>query len=456
VKLWGSEQLLKLVRKQARRINELLGELERLNAQNRRRRKKKRGQPAPPKDAPAPPAYRKPPTDAEITRRVNVPVTDDVCPQCGGELGETTLEDAYCTDIPKVPEPTVTHYRVQVRTCCKCRRRVRGRHPDVALDQHGATAHRVGDRAMAAAHWLHFDAGVPQRKVPVILQELTGIEVTQGALAQDAEKRAEQLEADYQETKEELRHSEVVNTDDTGWRVQGEKAQLMVFADERRTLYQIRRQHTNEEVRQVIPETYEGVLGTDRGKSYDAKPLLGVKQQKCQFHLLSNVHEVLDEKEGAARNFGQDLKELSQQGIALWNQYKDGTLSLESYLEHGQELLGRIDAHLRPRQLGDADNQRLLDGLRPHHERGNLFRFLTDPRIAPTNNLAERELRPQVIARKVSGGSKNWAGASTRERLVTITRTEHRMNPRGAVEAIYQRFRAARLRKQGQPSQPTA
>ena len=71
-----------------------------------------------------------------------------------------------------------------------------------------------------------------------------------------------------------------------------------------------------------------------------------------------------------------------------------------------------IDYHLRPRQLSDADNQCLLNELGRHHERGNLLRFLHDSiNVTPTNNAAERALRPAVIARKVSQCSKTKPGA---------------------------------------------
>ena len=62
-----------------------------------------------------------------------------------------------------------------------------------------------------------------------------------------------------------------------------------------------------------------------------------------------------------------------------------------------------ISWQLRPRELSDRDNQRLLNELGRHHERGNLLRFLYEPQtLEPTNNAAERALRPAVIARKVS------------------------------------------------------
>ena len=105
-----------------------------------------------------------------------------------------------------------------------------------------------------------------------------------------------------------MKEQEVINTDDTGWRVGGQAAQLMVFESEPITLYQIRARHRNEEVREVIGDHYEGTLCTDRGKSYDAKALAETKQQKCLSHILRSIDEVLEIKRGAGRLFGAVLK----------------------------------------------------------------------------------------------------------------------------------------------------
>jgi hypothetical protein len=68
----------------------------------------------------------------------------------------------------------------------------------------------------------------------------------------------------------------------------------------------------------------------------------------------------------------------------------------------------------------DSDNQRLLDDLRWRHARGDLLRFLDDPRIEPTNNRTERALRPAVIACKVSQCSKSSAVAEAFAAFVSV------------------------------------
>lgn len=92
-----------------------------------------------------------------------------------------------------------------------------------------------------------------------------------------------------------------MHTDDTGWRVGGERAYLMAFETEESTVYtvyRVRARHRNEEVREVVPSDYGGVMVTDRGRCYDARALSGVKQQNCLAHVLRSVSEVVQTKTG--------------------------------------------------------------------------------------------------------------------------------------------------------------
>lgn len=204
-------------------------------------------------------SFRQAPLPEAITEpSVEVPVTLNSCPGCGSRLAEERVDLAYITELPPLPRPRVTQYRVWVCRCTKCGRRVRGEHPDLAPDQYGATAHRVGPRAMAAAHALHYQVGIPVRKVPLVLELLTGMELTQGAITQDALRRANgRVGQKYQELRAGVQESTVVYTDDTGWKVGGEKAHLMAFDTDQATVYQVRPRHRHQEVQEVVSRSYE-------------------------------------------------------------------------------------------------------------------------------------------------------------------------------------------------------
>lgn len=388
--------------------------------------------------------YRGMPAPEAITEAVvEVKVEEEGCPACRGELEQVRVEMAYRTEIPVEVKPEVTAYRIEVCRCRKCGQEVRGKHPEVAKDQRGATAHRMGERVMAVAHTLHYEYGIPLRKVPGIMKEMTGVAVTQGALTQDAQRRAKgEIGVAYQELRAGVKESRQVHTDDTGWRVEGETAYLMVFETEAATVYQIRDRHRNEEVREVIPGEYPGTMITDRGRSYDAVELSAVKQQKCLAHILRSIAEVLATKVGPSRTFGIRLKHLLQAALEVWRLHRRVTLA--DFEAQAAELKAKLTDHLRDRKLPDADNQRLLNELGRHHDAGNLVRFLDDPTLEPTNNRAERALRPAVIARKVSHCSKNEAGARTFEAFKSVTQTL-KQTGRSVVDGLYDLFRRHKL-----------
>jgi transposase len=331
-----------------------------------------------------------------------------------------------------------------VSRCTACGQRVRGRHPALAPDQYGATAHRVGERVLASAHVLHYGIGVPLRKVPAVLRELTGVEVTQSALTQDAQRRAAgSVGAAYEQLRARVPEAAAVHTDDTGWRVGGEPAQLMAFETAAVTVDQIRERHRNEEVRETVPAQYGGVLVTDRGRSYDAPELAGVRQQKCLAHIQRSLREVLDRQQGKAQAFSSRLKDLFRQAMDLWHDDHQGKRS--SFAAQAQHLQEAITHHLRDRPLTNPDNRRLLNELGWHHDRGNRLRFLDDPRIEPTNNRAERALRPAVIARKVSQCSKNARGAQTFTAFPRVLRTLAKTGTVSLVEGLRHVFHSAQM-----------
>src|SRR6266704_2726119 len=368
-----------------------------------------------------------------------VPVTITQCPCCGGELRWERTDDVTVTDMPERPQPEVKCYGVEVHRCEACGQRVRGQHPDVAPGQYGATAHRVGPRVKAAAHAVHYGMGVPVRKLPAILREFTGVEVTQSALTQDALKKSTGVIGNaYQELRAGVAQAPVTYTDDTGWSIHGQSAHLMVFDTDQATVFQIRNQHRNEEVRELFPADYAGVMVTDRGKSYDAEELSNVEQQKCLDHLKRNIDEVLETKTGRARSFGLNLKGILQNSRQLWRDQRAG--KAKNYQARAEQFDQDLTDHLRHRFLKDEDNQKLLDGIGEQHDQGHVLRFLDNPAVEPTNNRGERTLRPPVIVRKLSHGSKNERGADGFSVFSSVIQTALKRGASSTFDALHNLF----------------
>ena len=268
---WSREALLALIAEQQRQIAALLVRVEVLQADVERLTREAKRQAAPfakgtrsttpkrpgRKPGRGPFRCRAAPPPAQLTTPpVDVPVVENICPACGGGLREESPEDVSLTELPALPRPQVTRYRVAVCRCMLCGQRVRGHHPAVAPDQYGATAHRLGDRVMAAAHGLHYGLGGPVRKVPAILTALTGGTLTQGAITQDARRRVAGVVGDlYAQLRTAVSAQPVIHTDDTSWRIRGAPAYLMAFETDAATVDQIRTHPRHEEVQEIIPAT---------------------------------------------------------------------------------------------------------------------------------------------------------------------------------------------------------
>ena len=204
-------------------------------------------------------------------------------------------------------------------------------------------------------------------------------------------------------------------------------------------------------MREVVPSNYGGVMVTDRGRSYacpepsrrDAQELAGVRQQKCLAHIVRSISEVVQTKHGRGRSFGKQLKGLLTEAMGLWRAYHAGEAA--DFAAEARQLKETLSHHLRDRVLPDRDNLRLVDELGWHNDQGSLLRFLDDPRIEPTNNTAERALRPAVIARKVSQCSKNETGAYAFSAFTSVLRTLDRKGEQSMVEGLYQVFQSPGL-----------
>lgn len=431
----GRDELVALILKQAAAIAALEAKIEELTRSGKRQAspfskgKQVRGPKRPGRkpgqgmfkhrEAPAPEQLSEPPID--------VPVERPACPTCGGELAFDRVEEASITDLPEVIRPRVRLFRVAVHRCKGCGSTTRGRHPDLAADQRGATAHRLGPRLLAAAHHVHYRLGMPVRKLPELLRLLTGAALTQGAITLDAlRKAAGAIGATYSGLCDSVRDSAWCHTDDTGWRQGGSPRWLMAFVTDTVTVYQVRERHRNEEVRERLPADYAGTMISDRGTTYDAAELSAIRRQVCLAHVLRSISEVTEAKAGRTRWFGSELKALLRRALALWHERRAGP-PVEGHAERVRRTKFDITWHLRDRRLADRDNQRLLDGLGRCNDAGSLVRFLDDPSIEPTNNRAERALRPAVIARKVSHCTRTARGTAAFEAwtsvLATLSRT---------------------------------
>jgi transposase len=425
------DELLDQNRRQARLIEELRAEVERLKAELEQARRAGKRQAAPfskgpPKADPKrpgrkpghPPSHRPAQPPEQIDRTIEVPLPTN-CPACRAPLDDApvTVHDQFQIDLPE-PRPIITRFRVPVTRCPACFRRVQGRHPEQTSDALGAAAVQFGPRLLGFAADLKHRIGASYRKCSSVLLTLTGLVVTAAALVRSGHRLRRLAQPSYDRLVEAARHSVVQHVDETGWKVGGRSAWLWVFADEHATLYRIRRSRGHEVVVAVLGEDYPGVLVSDCFLAYDP---LNFKKSKCSAHLLKRCSEIEQSKSRGAVRFSRRVAALLRRAMAL--KRRRGTLGAHGYAV----LRGKVHAELDRLLAGtytDPDNARLAKLLRKH--RDGVLRFLDHDGVDATNNLAEREGRPAVIARKLSAGNRTDAGAETHAVLASVFRTYRR------------------------------
>ena len=385
------------------------------------RRRKRNGNPKKPGRKPGhPPAHR--PVPDHVDAEVDVPL--GCCPDCGGDVDENGTDEQYVVDIPP-GKPHVTKY-VNHHGCCKrCGRRVDSRHPDQTSTAKGAALVVLGPRVLAVSIDLKERVGVPYRKVVEVLMLCFQFQVSAGALARAGQRIAKHCEPTYEALIGYLRGSAVVHVDETGWYIANatRKAWLWVFATPQGvTIYAIRLSRGGDVPNAILGEAFGGVLVVDGWGVY---PSLGCPLAQCNAHLLRRCAEMLETQRGEAALFPQQVKDFLQEAILLG---RSRELAIELWGEpFWQQAVDDTEQHLadllEPVRR-NPDNRRLRKHLKAHQ--AEVLAFLHDPAIAPTNNLAEQEIRPAVIMRKISAGNRTEAGAHAHEILASITRTAER------------------------------
>jgi transposase len=253
-----------------------------------------------------------------------------------------------------------------------------------------------------------------------------------------------------------IQEAPAVYTDDTGWKVGGENAHLMVFDTYWATVYQMRARHRHQEEQEVVPVDYQGVMIADRGRSYEDNSFRRVKQSRlksgCLAHIQKALSTLVEKKKGGAGNLGPDsigVKMLFRVAIDLREEHQAGAMA--DLRARAGEVWFALSYLLRPRTLKDPDNQHLLKLRGRYHRRGELLRFLEDPSIEPTNNRVERALRPAVITRPdcvgVSQCSKTRPGADAFAAFKSVIQSLVKRGGGSVVEPLAILFRSPK----GQP-----
>lgn len=372
---------------------------------------------------------RLPPPKEDWTNTVPVPLGG--CPCCGQELTDRKVHEHFQTDLPPVG-PVTTRFLTESGYCGRCRKRVASTHPDLILTGKGAAAVGLGPRARSLAADLKHRLGVPYAKIADHLRHSFGLPVTVSGLCQSDARLAAALRPTYDLLLEALRCCEAVHADETGWRIGVLSAWLWVFTSRQITVYATPPSRGHEVVVKVLGREFRGVLHSDCFLAYDAQALAGWLKQKCLGHLLKDLSKMEAEKTRGAVRFPRNVAAVLREAFQL--REERAALGEEEYRARKRDLEQRLDPLIaESRRFSDWDNERMAKRLRK--QRQHLFTFLEQLAAEPTNNRAERALRPAVITRKTGACNKTRRGADTHAVLSSILATA-RQQGRNSVSVV--------------------
>ncbi|MFN8679521.1 MAG: IS66 family transposase [Thermomicrobiales bacterium] len=346
------------------------------------------------------------------------------CPECEYRLRGRSL--AYARQVVELPEPApveVIEHRVLKRYCPKCQR---WRHPKVDLAARGEVLGqgRLGTGLLALIAYLRHTLRLPFELIQQYLQTCHGCSLSQGALVDQLRQvqTAPQMKAGVEQLRQAIRASPILHADETGWREDGVNGYLWSFTTPGREpvrYYTFDPSRGQIVPRRVLGHAFQGHLVSDFYAGYNA---YAGPHQRCWVHLLRDLRALKEAypDQPAVIAWATQVRALYDQAQAWLAQAGEPT-SAEREAQSA-ELVTQVHrlglAHAQDRtHPAWALAKRLL-----RHE-DELFQFVLVPGLAADNNLAERSIRPQVVARKISGGTRSAAGTQAHMDLASLFAT---------------------------------
>jgi transposase len=341
--------------------------------------------------------------DQTTDRTVDVVPERETCPDCGTHLEKKGWAERSVIDTPRQKPEKIT-FRLAKRYCPHCRRTVTPQAPGVLPKS------LYGNQLIADAVEMHYLHGVPMGRISEHL------DIGAGSLVKLFRRCADLFEALPDRLIQEYRKAGVRHADETAWRTDGKNGYVWLFATPDLSIFQFGKNRSAKVPQAVFgKDPLPGVLVVDRYAAYNKTPC---QIQYCYAHLLREVED-LEKEFPDETEISSFVAEVRPQ-LALAMGLRGQRISDDEFYRRAAALVQEIKATMAQpaRHLGI---RRIQDIFRDNEQR--LFHWADNRAVPADNNLAERDLRPSVIARKVSFGSITDAGAKVRSTLTTVAAT---------------------------------
>ena len=336
-----------------------------------------------------------------------VEVTLDRCPDCGMWLESPfRIESKIIEEIPEPQPVMIIEYKIAHYKCPRCRKEVIAKHANCPHEG------KFGNNIIAQATLLKYVDRLPHRKIQDTLRRLHGLKISPATILDLTRRAAEVVQMDYNQILNRIRKAPILFVDETGIHVQGEKHWIWTFTTPSETFFVIRKSRGTKVLEEVLTRRFKGIIVCDGWKPY----LRFTKQlQRCWAHLLRESKDI-SEKFEEAIPLHKALKELYESLTNALERNPPPDIRTELWQSARETLL-----HWIQKEYLEVKVLKLIGKISNGFD--YWFTFIINPDVEPTNNRAERALRPQVILRKILGTLRNDKGTSIHERIMTTLTT---------------------------------
>ena len=344
--------------------------------------------------------YQRPkPDEREVTQEVIYSLAQ--CPNCRTPVGkalDTVIK--YQEDIVLKPQKKVTKYTITRHWCGVCEAFVKVRDiPEIP---------KIGLNVMAYVLYARYRLRLPINRIRQSLLDLHDFKISEGEIIHELAKAKNLFTKDYDIIIELIKNADAVYCDETGWRVNGVNWWMWVFASPEGVRYVVEDTRGKGVAVDALGEKQDRVLISDFYAAYKNIP---GKKQKCWVHLMRDSKHI-------GGKLHTDLKNVYQEIIQELKKKKE---------ERDYDGVRKRILLIEKQRYKESLAHKLQERITRH--RDELLTCLRYDGVLPENNTAERALRPQVVMRKIFGGSRSLEGAKIHEVNTSVIDTKLKQNP---------------------------
>ena len=337
--------------------------------------------------------------------------------QCSGCQAPLSGDDAspFRHQVIEIPplKPVITEYQWHQLGCPACGATTRAPWPD------GIPSRTYGPRVQATVALCTGAYRLSKRTTQQALEEIFGIPMSVATVSQLEQGTTAVLVAPVEEARTYVHEQAVAHLDETSWRQGDKRGWLWVAVTSWVTVFLVRLSRGGDIARELLGETFAGILVTDRYSAYNWYPVRW--RQLCWAHLLRDF-AAMQSRGGASEELGVALLAQAHQMFAWWHRVRAGTLKRSTFRSYMTPLRREVERLLKKGSQCDVPTTAgtCRDILK---RREALWTFVQVVGVEPTNNAAERSIRAGVLWRKGSFGTQSEAGSRFVESMLTVVST---------------------------------